>query len=621
MTGTIRITVDGRPVEVEASSMLLEALRGAGAELPTLCHHPSVEPSGACRLCAVEVTHPDWNGWSGLVTACLYPTEPGLQVSTRSERVRKNRRTLLELYLARCPDSPEIAALARAEGIDASAFPPREGADLCIQCGLCTRVCDGLSTAAIAPLGRGTEKTVGPRPDDVGEDCVGCLACAEVCPTGHIATRMGDGTLRIWNRDFELPLCSVVPEHCRACGACEEACPWAIPRVALRRGGEHAAVISQSTCTGCGLCAGACPTGAIVQAGFPVEVFAGRTLTGEDLRGRTVVFACARTVLPPDSDVIAVSCIGAVGIESLLACLARGADGALLMCRDRDTCPHGEGGKMGESRAELAGQLAAMTGLGKERIRYVRPAPGPAGPGRALAEFRESLTASPLAEPCDPLPDSGGLDLALALLRDLREQPELSEARRRSRADLRGDAQDEGAESSAAETVLYLGDLPELALLTRSLGAGDGLRDQMGAALRVLGEKGIAFRTVASRAELAVSGAKRAILFSHDMLPDPPADIEVTTLADLAGAPPDTDGGGVAAVTGPGFRFRIGPDERRRLVELLRSSRGALRCASPYEQLQAELLARLGAWHEARFEMPLPVCAGVGDKDGREDAR
>ena len=73
-------------------------VRAKGAHVPTLCNHPSLEPNGACRLCTVEVTHPDWNGWSNLVTSCVYPIKAGLQISTQSERVKDNRRTLLEGY-------------------------------------------------------------------------------------------------------------------------------------------------------------------------------------------------------------------------------------------------------------------------------------------------------------------------------------------------------------------------------------------------------------------------------------------------------------------------------------------------------------------------------------------
>jgi len=124
LSDTIRITIDGQPTDVAPGTMVLAAARGLGVDVPTLCDHPSLEPSGACRLCVVEITHADWGGWSGLVTSCLYPVEEGLEVSTTSPKVRETRRGLLELYLARCPDSGESEAGARREGVDGTPYPP-----------------------------------------------------------------------------------------------------------------------------------------------------------------------------------------------------------------------------------------------------------------------------------------------------------------------------------------------------------------------------------------------------------------------------------------------------------------------------------------------------------------
>ncbi|MBU1675551.1 (2Fe-2S)-binding protein, partial [bacterium] len=355
MSDAIRITIDGQPVAVAPGATVLDAARELGVRVPTLCDHPSLEPSGACRLCVVEITHADWGGWSGLVASCLYPVAPGLQVSTTSRKVRATRRTLLELYLARCPDSDEIRAVARREGVDGTAFPPRADADMCIQCGLCVRVCNELSTRALAPLGRGTAKTVGPRPDEVGEDCVGCLACAEICPTGEIGFTRAGGTLNIWNHAFDVAVCEVRDDHCRGCGICEEVCPFDIPRVYAVRGAGFVATISPQTCTGCGICAGACPTGAITQRHHPDADLIG----APDLRGRTVTYACARSELADRDGLIAVTCVGRVGVDDMLSCLARGADGVQLMCRDRDTCPYGEGGHLGERQVETARRIAA----------------------------------------------------------------------------------------------------------------------------------------------------------------------------------------------------------------------------------------------------------------------
>lgn len=427
MTATCRITVDGRTVDTRPGAMLLDALRAAEVDVPTLCAHPSVPPGGACRLCSVEISHADWGGWSGLVTSCLYPVEEGLVVSTRSERVTRTRRTLLELYLARCPDSPEIAALARAEGIDVSAFASREDADRCILCGLCTRVCQNLSTAAIAPLGWGPGKSVGPRPDGLAEDCVGCRACAFVCPTDAIPFSQGDGELRIWQREFAQHACAVEVQHCRACGICEEVCPTDIPRIAPRVDGTLAATISAASCEGCGICAGSCPTGAITQPIFEDAILAAR---GRELEGRALVYACARSdfacALPEGTEFVPVPCVGRVSPAHLVEALAAGADGALLMCRDRESCPHGEGGRLGEARARITSNLASQAGLGEGRVTYLRPEPGVGGPARSASAWRALLEASPLQEIRAEAKAPGGLDRALDLLRQLGARPDLA---------------------------------------------------------------------------------------------------------------------------------------------------------------------------------------------------
>ena len=330
MSEKIKIEIDGRPLEVEKGSMLLQGIRSLGIQVPTLCHHPALESNGECRLCVVEITHPDWNGWSNLVTSCLYPASPGLQVLTRSERVRQARRTLFELYLAQYPNAGLLRDLARSEGVDTTPFPESNRLDKCVLCGLCIRTCQELSVGAIAPLSRGTEKKVGPRPDMVAEDCTACGACAFVCPTGEIQMTQANGKFHIWNREFDIPLCEVEQDLCRGCGICEEVCPWDIPRMVPLKTGEVTAYITPSYCTGCGICAGACPTGAIKQDAFSDETMSSAALNNEELKGQTVVFACSRSPFPAGTEhVIEVPCSGRVGVEHMLDCVARGAEGVV----------------------------------------------------------------------------------------------------------------------------------------------------------------------------------------------------------------------------------------------------------------------------------------------------
>ena len=98
---------------------ILEAARKAGVVIPTLCHHEKLQPFGACRLCIVEV-----GDARKLVASCVSPVAEGQVVTTRSERIDRFRRTLLELQLSHAPHSPQLQELAREYGADASRFEP-----------------------------------------------------------------------------------------------------------------------------------------------------------------------------------------------------------------------------------------------------------------------------------------------------------------------------------------------------------------------------------------------------------------------------------------------------------------------------------------------------------------
>ncbi len=265
----VKWTVDGRSLEVPSGTYVLRAARDAGIDIPTLCHHPALEPVAACRLCMVEVTHPDWKGWSGLMTSCIYPIIDGLQVSTQSPRVQQARRQVLSLLLARCPDSESIRTLAARYGATAEGLDVSQDSDKCILCGLCTRVCETFATAAITTVSRGSTKAVGALGGFPASECVGCGACALVCPTGNIPSKREASGYAIWKRTFETATCHVHQSACVACGACEESCPFSVARVALRADGLRVATIPEEHCRGCGACVGACPSGAIGQRQYP----------------------------------------------------------------------------------------------------------------------------------------------------------------------------------------------------------------------------------------------------------------------------------------------------------------------------------------------------------------
>src|SRR5690242_1695188 len=102
------ITIDGREVEAPEAATVLQVARGAGIEIPTLCHHEALGPYGACRLCVVEAEGPAMR--RSLVTSCTLPASEGLSVTTASPLVQRARRMVLELLLGRSPGSEKLRA-------------------------------------------------------------------------------------------------------------------------------------------------------------------------------------------------------------------------------------------------------------------------------------------------------------------------------------------------------------------------------------------------------------------------------------------------------------------------------------------------------------------------------
>ncbi len=170
----VTMTIDGKPVTARAGAFLLEAARGGGIDIPTLCHHEALEPYGGCRLCLVDVTEEGWDGWCKMVIACQFPVKDGLIVFTGSERVVETRKVVLDLLLARCPETPLIKELATRYGITRTTYRPNPQPTDCILCALCTRVCDHIGVSAIATVDRGIGREVAPPFGEAPPDCIGC---------------------------------------------------------------------------------------------------------------------------------------------------------------------------------------------------------------------------------------------------------------------------------------------------------------------------------------------------------------------------------------------------------------------------------------------------------------
>ena len=128
-------------------------------------------------------------------------------VNTHAPKVNELRSSILDLFLARHPHSPEIRQLAADYGVLKTQFETIEDGNNCILCGICTRICDTMGFHAISMVGRGHGKEVAPPLDKAPDACVGCLACAKNCPTNYIEYSMTSNSLTIWKKDFEMVAC------------------------------------------------------------------------------------------------------------------------------------------------------------------------------------------------------------------------------------------------------------------------------------------------------------------------------------------------------------------------------------------------------------------------------
>lgn len=207
--------VNGKSVEYTNEPNLLEVIRKAGFNVPTLCYRPDLTKFGACRMCVVEVEYP--NGRVIVNSSCTMPPEPNIKVKTNSDRVRKIRKTVLELLLSNhdrectvCDRSGtcELQQYANEYGIKELRYSKKKltdylpidftnpsivrDANKCILCGACVRACSeyhGLGVLGFANRGSKTKVQPMNGKELSSVDCVYCGQCKAVCPTGALTVK------------------------------------------------------------------------------------------------------------------------------------------------------------------------------------------------------------------------------------------------------------------------------------------------------------------------------------------------------------------------------------------------------------------------------------------------
>jgi predicted molibdopterin-dependent oxidoreductase YjgC len=236
MSKIVNLTIDGQAVQAKAGQTILEAATAVGIEIPTLCHHPALEPIGACRMCLIEVSR-----FQPLYPACTYRVSEGLSVETHSPRVEKARRFVLELLLSDHPldcmtcertGNCELQDLAYRYGIKESRFPGTQhhyaldtsnpfferDYEKCIVCRRCVRACNEINgVEALGMIQRGWDTQVGTAFDGLMQDspCEFCGMCVEVCPTGALHPVLGKRQGRAWEMEKVATTCTYCGVGCQ----------------------------------------------------------------------------------------------------------------------------------------------------------------------------------------------------------------------------------------------------------------------------------------------------------------------------------------------------------------------------------------------------------------------
>jgi len=224
----VTLKINNRDVQVPPGTLVIEATRRIGTEVPSFCYYPGLSLQAACRMCLVEVEK-----MPKMQTACTLVATEGMVVHTDSEPVRNARKYMLEFLLTNHPlDCPvcdkggecELQDMVFRYGADTSRFveekihrPEEKWSELvyydaprCILCFRCVRVCDeGMDVKALGVGMRGANSVIIPNREDHLE-CEECGMCIDICPVGALTS----GTYRYKTRPWEMQYVSTVCTHC-----------------------------------------------------------------------------------------------------------------------------------------------------------------------------------------------------------------------------------------------------------------------------------------------------------------------------------------------------------------------------------------------------------------------
>jgi NADH-quinone oxidoreductase subunit G len=224
----VNLTVDGKAISAPAGTLLIEACKSAGVEIPSFCYYPNLSVQGACRMCLVKIEK-----MPKLQTSCTTVVGEGMIVTTENDEIHQARKSMLELLLANHPlDCPVCDAGGQCElqdmtftyGAAESKFidiknhrdeqqwspvvffdRPR-----CILCYRCVRVCgEGMDVWALGIQQRGVSSVIAPNQSDHLE-CEECGMCIDICPVGALTS----GSYRYKTRPWEMNHVSTVCTHC-----------------------------------------------------------------------------------------------------------------------------------------------------------------------------------------------------------------------------------------------------------------------------------------------------------------------------------------------------------------------------------------------------------------------